>query len=212
MDPEHKLIIKKAIEDLFKFQDKVREFKINNDFALLVAQLDFFKVISTIVVALAGIGYFYDSNLDKKFLGLSLVASLLVLLLSTSYVRENIDSHAGENQKIYEFSENETNIGIEKAVEAIEKDEANIFFDYAKNRTKNKEKVEPPSNCMGEIIVFLFYLSLGFLILSYFSKKYNFFIISFQTWIVLFFSYVLSFWNWAIKTSKLISKKLFIKK
>jgi len=209
MDAERKDIIKKTINDLFSFQEKVSDFKLQNDIDLHLAQLDFFKVISSIVIGIIGIGYFYSQNLDKDFLLMSLLFSIIVLVFSISYTRESIDRQSSGTQKIYEMVSDETNNGVKICVEAIKKDKADIFFDYAEDRADRQHDLTPKLTYTGEAVVFLFYLSIGLLGLSFFAKNYHFSFFSVQTLILFVCAYLLSFNNWAMKFSEFFSKKLF---
>ncbi len=60
-------------------------------------------------------------------------------------------------------------------------------------------------NYIGEIIIFLFYLSVGFLGLSFISYKYPIELISLPTFFILISVYLISFKNWAIFLSNKLS-------
>lgn len=204
---DHRKIIKDSIKNALDIQDKFSNSVMENNFQLLLSQLDFFKVISGLVVGIIGIGYFYNQNLNDDFLIISLIFALITLLFSVSYTREVVDLQEKQNKQAYEDIKNDTDEMINKAIEALKKEESNIYFGYAENRLKDAY-LEPQLNYAGEIVVLLFYLSLGFLGLSFLSNIYNFYLISYQTATLLFVVYVLSFNNWAFGFSELLSSNL----
>jgi hypothetical protein len=214
MEKEIKDIVKSTIKDLFDLQEKVRDFKINNDFILSLAQLDFFKVISSIVIGIISIGYFYNQNLNlnEDFLFTSLLLSVAILVTSISYTRESIDLQFKLIQKIYETVEEQTESGIEVCIKTVDENNPNIFFEYAREKVKKEIKSESALNYIGEIVVFLFYLSIGFLAMSFLSIIHNFTFFSFQTLFVILIAYFLSFKDWAVKCSEFFSKKIKLKK
>jgi len=102
-----------------------------------------------------------------------------------------------------------------KCLEAIKKYDPNIFFKYSEGKSEsikkelNNKYKKLPLNYIGEIITFLFYVAIGFLILSFFAKIYHIPFISWQTVLVIFLSYILGYKNWAHKFSKIASKNIF---
>ncbi len=206
MDEKDRKIIEDAIKNSFAFRDKFFDFEVNSNLQLLLTQLGLFKTISTIIIALVGIGYLYDKGLDLQFLSVSLCSAIVVFILSLSYTREAIDNQSHQNKKLREYIHNKTEIAIDKAIESTKKDDANIYFEFAKEQLKIKH-IESPLNYVGETILFTLYSSVGFLVLSYFGKLYSFGFFSYQTIILLVAAYFLSFKNWAIKISEVLSKK-----
>lgn len=208
MKKEEKNIIRETIKDLFNLEEKVFNSKIKNDFSLLLAQLDFFKVISSINIGIIGIVYFYNPILNRNFLFMSLLFSIINVVLSISYVREIIDVQSKTNQEAYEKVKEEIEGGVNICIKTLEKNNFKIFYNYAKEKTEKQEKIELPLNYIGETAVFLFYLSISFLIMSLLSSVYSFDFFSSYTLIVIVFLYFLSFKDWAIKISEFLSIKL----
>lgn len=207
MNEEHSKIIKKSIDDAFEMRDKFYTFSIESSFQLLISQLDLFKTVSGLVVAFIGIGYFYRLDLNKDFLLLSLIFSLITLVLSISYSREAIDLQEKQNQQTEKDIVKKTEDIINKSVESLEKNDSSIFFNYARERLNDKYP-EPRLNYIGEIILFCFYLSIGFMIFSWMSSNHDFKFLSLQTTILLTVVYLISFKDWSKKLSEIFSKKL----
>lgn len=207
MDEKHHKIIEDVVKDLFAFRDKFFDFEVNSNLQFLLAQLDLFKTISTIIIALVGIGYLYNQRLDLQFLFVSLCLATIVFIFSLSYTREVIDNQSYQNKKIREYIYNKTEIAINKAIESIKKDDVDIYFKFTKEQLKIKY-INPFLNYAGEIVVFALYSSVGFLFLSYFGILYSFGFLSYQTIILLVVVYFLSFKNWAVKVSEILSKRL----
>lgn len=205
---EHKKIIENSINDILTVQEKFSDFEINNNFQSFISQLDLFKLIASLVIGIIGIGYLYDSNLDKKFLLISLFFATITLVLSISYTREAVDLQPKLNQDTHLLIANKTKEHIDVALKALKQDNPDIFFKYAKEEL-NKKYPEAQLNYIGEIIIFLFYLSIGFLSLSFFSYKHPIEIISLFTFCVLVVSYLISFKNWAIFLSNKLSSSIF---
>jgi len=211
MDDEVKNRLKDTIKDLYNFQQKIADFTLEKSLNLEIIQLDFFKSISSIIIGVIGIGYFYNVNLDRTFLFSSLVFSSSILIFSTSLVREKIDEQAKGIWKLYNTVNDETDTGVDKCKESLNNQDEDIFYNWVKNRIKIDQKINIKENYAGETIVFLFYSSVGFLGLSFFSNIYNFHFLSYQTLSFLILVYLLSFKNWSIKFLEILSKKIFVK-
>ncbi len=205
---EHKSIIKDSIKDAFDFRNDVANFEINNNFQLLTSQLDLFKVIASLAIGIASIGYLYSQKLDSGFLLVSIIFSIISLIMSVSYTRETIDLQARQNKETRLNIFKKTDEMIEVALKALKENNADIYFNYAEERVKDRYP-EPQLNYIGEIVIFMFYSSIGFLILSYPSKIYGFEIISIQSFILLATTYLLSFKDWVVKIAPLLSTELF---
>lgn len=209
MNEEHRKIIENAIKDEFAFRDKFFDFKVNSDLQFLLAQLNLFKTISTLVIALAGIGYLYAESIESQFLFISLCLAGIVFISSISYIREIIDIKSYQIKKIEEEVHDKTEIAINKDIKSLKEDDANIYFNFLEEQSKIKhEEKEPSLNYAGEVIIFLLYSSISFLILSYFGKLYSFGFFSWQTIVSLIVVYFLSFKSWAVKVFEILSKKL----
>ncbi len=207
MIEEHEKIIMDSINENFKFLQKYSDFEIDSEFQLLLSQLDLFKVISGLVIGMIGIGYFYNKSLDDNFLIISIIFAMITLLFSISYTREVIDSRPEQNKKTYAEIKKKMDENTKVAFESLKNKDSAVYFDYALKQLEDKY-LELPLNYVGKVIIFLFYLSVGFLILSFFSYKYGFSIISYWTVLLLVITYFLSFKNWSMTLSLILSKNL----
>lgn len=202
MDLERKKILKDALRDTFSIKDKFFDFEVNSKFQLLISQLDLFKVLASLVIGIIGIGYFFNSKLDIIFLLVSLTFALITLILSISYTRETIDQQEKQSKETHLLIDEEVEEHINVTIDAFKKDNFEIFSDYAKNKLEKKYP-NPPLNWAGEIIIFCFYLSLGFLVVAFFLPRGPSELIllpGFKLFIaccVLFFVCVISFKDWA---------------
>ncbi len=138
---EHKDIIKNSIKDIFTVQEEFSDFEVNSNFQSLIAQLDLFKVIASLVIGIIGISYLYDSNLDKHFLLVSLAFATTTLLLSISYTREAIDLQPKQNENTHLFIANKTKEHIDIALKALKEDDSDIFFKYAKEELERAPEI-----------------------------------------------------------------------
>lgn len=208
---DHKEILKDSIKDTFSVQEKFSDFEISSNFQALISQLDLFKLVASLVIGIIGIGYLYDSKLDRDFLLISLCSALLTLILSVSYTREVIDLQPKQNSKTHAFIAKKVQDHIDVVLKAFKEDNSGIFFNYAKNEIE-REPSEQPLNYISEIIIFSFYLSIGFLIMSFISYKYPIELISVPTLLLLVTVYLISFKNWSLWLSGKLSipcSKLF---
>jgi hypothetical protein len=204
---EHRKIIEGHIKESSDFLEKFSDFEIGSNFQLLLSQLDLFKVISGLIIAVVGIGYFYEQNLQAHFLTISVICALLTLFLSISYTREVIDLQSDQNKKTHEAIKLQIDEGVSIAIDSLQKNDASIFFEYAKHAS-NKKYPEPQLNYSGEIIVFMFYSAVGFLGASFFATKYGFSILSYQTVVLMVLAYFLSFKNWSFVFLRFLSMKI----
>jgi len=201
---DHKDVLKNSIKDAFSLQDKFSDFEINSNFQSIISQLDLFKVIASLVIGIIGIGYLYDSKLSGNFLLISLIFALFTLVLSISYTREVIDSQGKQNQKTHASIKQKVQEHNDIVIEAFKKDDSEIFFKYAKAESERKHP-ELPLNYMGEIIIFCFYLSVGFLGLSFISYKYPIELVSFKVLFLLIIIFFISFKDWSMWFSEKLS-------
>ncbi|MFA6520361.1 MAG: hypothetical protein WCT44_02005 [Candidatus Paceibacterota bacterium] len=207
MHEEHKKIIVKAIEDSFRLKDKYSDYELNSNFQLLLTQLDLFKTISTLVVAIVGIGFFFKDQLDLQFLILSLTFSLFTVIGTISYTREIVDFEAKEIKRQGDIFKEKMDEVINAAVDAIQRGDAKIYFDYAAKEAQAKYLKERVVYA-GEIFAFCFYNSISFGLLALMSEKYSFNTISFITIGTLIFTHVISFKDWARPLVDFLSKEL----
>jgi len=201
---DHKDILKNSIKGMFSLQDKFSDFEINSNFQSLISQLDLFKVIASLEIGIIGIGYLYDSKLSGNFLLISLVFALFTLILSISYTREVIDAQAKQNKKTHADIKRKVQEHNDMVIKAFEEDNSEMFFEYARRESERKHP-ELPLNYMGEIIIFCFYISIGFLGLSFFSYKYQIELISFKVLFLLVIIFLISFKDWSMWFSEKLS-------
>ncbi|MEI7810684.1 MAG: hypothetical protein WCI41_04005 [bacterium] len=205
---EEKQIAIKTIQDAFSAKEKFFDYEFSQNFQLSLSQLDFLKTISTLVIALLGIGYFLDKGLKLNFLIVSLMFSLITLFGTISYIREMIDSESKlirENSKAIQDKMNEL---ININIKAIRENNFNIANNYAKEELLKIKENEDILIYTGEIFTFCFYNSVIFLLLAFFAKKYNFELNSIFTLLGFSASYLLSFRSWASKLIKFLSKNI----
>lgn len=210
MNEEEKNNIIESIKSGEEILDKYFDFKENTNIQLLLYQLSFFQIIASIIIGLVGVSYFFNPELEKVFLALSLCFALVTCVLCTSFTREIIDKTDSDIKDAEKDLEREYNKNKERACSAIQNGNAGIFFKSQQseiNEIKNSQTQIKPKY-IGEIIVFTFYLSVGFLLFSLISKKYFFGLFSYQVVILLIFAYLLSFKNWAVKFSEILSKRI----
>lgn len=209
MLPEHEKIIGDSIQGFFSLQEKFSDFELNSNFQLLLSQLDLFKLLASLVVAIIGIGYLYNSKLDGDFLLLSLIFSLTTLIVAISYTRESIDRQPKltelTRQNIWQKSQEHVRI----VLEAKKLDDFQIYSNYARGELEEAHKNKKIlMNQIGEIITFFFYLSIGFLVFSFVSSNYQVNVLSLPTLLLLIVVYLVSFKSWAICVSEKLSTPL----
>ncbi len=206
MHEEHRKIIIKAIEDGFALKQEYSDYAINSHFQLFLSQLDLFKTISTLVVAIIGIGYL-NNRIDSSFFAASFVFSLLTLIGTISYTREKIDLEAKGIAEYGVVLRGRVDAAINVAVESIKKEDSKIFFDYAEQETSLKA-LNDRLVYAGEIFTFCFYNSVAFGILAFIANKYNFGILSYVTVLTLVFTLLVSFKNWSVYAVDVLSKEV----
>jgi hypothetical protein len=197
----------KIVNDIFTTQEKLQDTILNFNIQLLLSQLDFFKTIAAIVVSVAGIGYVYSENLQDSFLLASLMISVIVFVFSVSYSRELMDREYWANVKLTEDAESITK-EIVNTIPITRNDDEFVEFINKKLIELSKDNQLKTLNYTGEIVVFLLYTSIGFLMLSYLGTVYSFGFISYQTIVLIVSVWFLSFAPWAIKVSERLSKCL----
>lgn len=194
MHEEHKKIIIDFIKSGLEFKEKVLDDIANLRRDLFLKQLDFFLQLSSFSVAILGIGYLvYTEKVDTVFGLLSLIFSFVNILLISSYIRVSIDKNANHGEQSAFNIRQKMDIAINKAVEAIHKDDSNIYFEHAEEQTKLPIQNNKLS-FSGEIFTFIFINSFLFLVLAFFKNKINFYFDYFIiTILILIISYFLSF-------------------
>lgn len=207
MRQDHKDILINSIKEMFSVQGQFSEFEVNSNFQSLVSQLDLFKVMAGLVIGVIGIGYLYNQNLDENFLLTSLFFAVLTLVMSISYTREVIDLQPKENERTHKLINEKVKEHNDKVLEALKADDSEIFFSYARSES-SKNHPKPPLNYTGEIVIFFFYLSVGLLGLSFVAPRFSIGIMSIPTLVLLVIIYGISFKDWAIKLSNLLSSPL----
>lgn len=208
MDEDNRHIIKDSIQDAFDLKGEYSTWHIESNFQLLLSQLDLFKTISSIIIAVLGLGYIFDQKLvEGEFLIASFVSAIIVFFWTLSYTRENIDLQVKQNEITGKSLREKTDEWIEIALKALKEKNPDIFFEYS----KKESQIKHPENKLiyaGEIFNFMLYLSVGFLMLGFIANKYHFIFLSYQTTALCIFLYVLSFKNWAVKLVGLLSSKI----
>lgn len=209
MIPEHDEIIKKALDDAFALRDEFTNHQISTQGQLKLAQLSLFQFISGAIIAIIAIGYVYNAQLNYNFLPISAVFATFTLIFSVSISREIIDQTDKELRDTREFIDKKTQKIIDKILESYKKDNSEIYFEFLKNETgtaKNVQKVR--LNYAGETVLFCFYSSIGFYILTI-APSATLPTTLFQAALVLFISLFLSFKNWAYNLSEFLSRDCF---
>lgn len=208
MEPAHFDNIHTQIKDSFADKKENRNLILNSKFQLLLTQLDLFKVLWWLVVALNSVAYLSKNPHPDYFsLGISSLFGIAVLILAISYTRETIDRQSEEidvyGKKYDEF----LNFLITKWQEAINKDDQNIYYGAVQNLSDNfrPEKISNKS-CIGEFMIFLFFSSVFFLIVSFFFNPILLCAKILLVVLILTLSYLLAFFNWAYSVESVISK------
>jgi hypothetical protein len=195
---------------MFSLRNEVLNYTRDSNDNLQYTQLNLFKVIAGLVVAISAATFLNSQNLNNNFQIASLVSSVLTLILSISYTREVIDSKANQNIKLVENIFSKTDETLKVIIRSGEDKNLNTFLNHAEANITDLKR-EPEDSYIGEIITFLFYLSVGFLILATYPFDISIDFISIHTFFVILMAYLLSFYNWSFRISKELSKKLFIK-
>ncbi|RJQ29117.1 hypothetical protein C4565_02535 [Candidatus Parcubacteria bacterium] len=206
--------IKEGIRDSFSTEKEFSKIGFEKNFELLFSQVDFFKTISSFTIAIIGIGL-YGGNLNNSFLIVSLLLGVFILLFTISYTREMIDEEQKGITDMNDLITTDMNELREISMSALKEKDENIYFEYINKKSREEKYPTEMQNYIGEIISFLFYLSIGFLLLSFLPRdlifglfphsSINYLLIAF----LLLFSYFFSFRNWAYKLSKFLSREIF---
>jgi hypothetical protein len=208
---EHKSIINQGIKDLFLLKKETNSYERELNTQLLFFQLDLFKNIATLSLALLSITFAFGTkifeNTNHIFLTLSVFLYFCTLVITISYTRELIDLRSSELKEGSDAIKEKTDRAIEVAVESIKKGKSELYFNFAEGEIKNyDDKVK--LNYAGEIITFLFYLGISFEILSFLAKYYDFSPLSTYICLAILFSYLLSFKAWSVFLIELFSSHI----
>jgi len=205
MHEEHRQILIDSIESSFKFKDKVLDDIASLRRDLFLKQLDFFLQLSSLSIAILGIGYLvYTEKVDIIFGLSSLVFSFVNILWISSYIRVSIDKSANYHEHGAFIVRQKMDNAINKAIEAINKNDSNIYFEYAEKQIKlpiQNDKL----NFSGEIFTFIFINSFLFLILAFFKEKIHF---CFDYFIIIILSLIISYFLSFKDVSGIIVDKL----
>lgn len=201
--------LKKEIEEQFAFLKETREELWKENFQLALEQFDLLKTISGLIIGLSAIGYLYDGiNLDKNFLLLAFVFGLLNLFISISWSRESIERTMDWNEKMWLDADSRIKRHIQKIVDAIEATNISIYNDFIeeayKEASAQTSSLKPVKDYMGKLVFFLFFSSVGFLILAFFPGLDNF-LKWFFTILILDLSFLLVYFNWATWINNLLN-------
>ncbi len=207
MEPAHFDNIHTQIKDSFANKKENRNLIFNSKFQLLLTQLDLFKVLWWIVVALSWVAYLSKNPHPDYFsLGLSFLFWLAVLFLSISYTRETIDNQSDQIDEYGSKLDDFLNFLIDKWHEAITKDDKDVYYNAVQKLSDNfKPNDEIQKSCVWEFMVFLFYSSVLFLIASFFLNPQPICEKTLLVLLVLSISWFLAFSNWSYPFLEFIS-------
>lgn len=210
MNEAQTLAIKEHISDAFDEKRKVHDFAINSGFSLLLAQLDLFKVLGGLIVALSSIGYLSEQgkDLDQVSLWVSFLFGIAVLLFSVSYTRETIDNQAQQNEEIVEMVVKQSQSIIDTWVAAIKAGDDIIYYNFVESeldRIQSETKKQTKKSYMWEIVVFSFYSAVWFLLMSVFFNSNFFCERVIWSLIILLSSFFFACANWAYPFSEFLS-------
>ncbi len=213
MNKKKRKKIENSIKDAFQLKERFADFEVSFSNQLLSEQLDLLKNLAGIIIAVIGIGYLFEKISINVFSVAGFVFSIISLILIFSYIREMIDIQANGLKEAQKGIEHRTDEMINKAIEAIESDNASICFDYAKKEYKKIKNVNPELIYLGEIILFLFFTILSSMIGVIAVEKINIEIIYqlFLFALILLISWQMSFREWSVPLIKLLSKKFCLK-
>ncbi len=210
MNEEHRKVIENTIQDSFKLKDRFHDFEANFSGQLLFEHLDLLKNLASIIIAVIGIGYLLGRVGINVFSTSAFLFSIVSLIFIFSYIREVIDRQAKGLKTADSMIKNKTDEAIEKAVEAIKKDDASISFDYAKKEYAKIKDSNSEMNYAGEIALFLFYCILFSVIGIIFAEKFP--IDAVLQWLIFSFilaiSWQMSFREWSIRLVGIFSKNI----
>jgi hypothetical protein len=193
-------------EDLLNFH----EYASNYRNQLRLTQINAYRNTASLIIAVISVGYITENIVNNLFFIISFVIALFIFFLTISYFRESIDSEGNGLTTAWEDLNNSHNRFREKIFESIQKDDRTILEQHVLfKEPKKDEKV--PLDYSGEIIVFLLYSSILFLISSYFFACINNLFILTSILIILLVSYELSFKDWSFvlmgKLNQFLDKK-----
>lgn len=205
-------LLKKALDDNFNLKKQTFDHEMDRNFSLLMAQLDLFKVISALSLAIVVGVYTLTLKIDSTFSLISVFFSLFTIIGTIAYTRETIDATANNMQKDSEVIRGKINLSIDKIMEAKQQDDFKVFNEFAKSESDKIAEITTNRKqdlmYTGEIFTFTFFLSIAFGFLAFIKNKYQFDLISCQTIITIFIAYFLSFKSWSMELIKLLSKLL----
>ncbi len=126
--------------------------------ALDAHHLNFFNILTGVLLTV--LSFNYDSETEINiYLKISIFLALVLLILSISYTREFIDNKAqGIEEKIKQLQNLKNTSEIYKKVDLQE-----TILEIGINKINEEDNIQDYS---GEILLFFFYSSMGFLILS----------------------------------------------
>ena len=169
MQENDKAFLKNSLEAAFKLRDDFFYHELNTRLQLYLAQTSYFQTISAILAGFAGVAVAVGiTGTDTLFI-IAVSSSLLTLIITTSINREYIDAKDLDLRTNRKYLDKAHEDHISKIVEAVQQSDLNIYFDYAKSKSKEIEsskKNEKPGNYSGEIITFIFYFSIFINILA----------------------------------------------
>ncbi|HRY59899.1 MAG TPA: hypothetical protein P5096_00785 [Patescibacteria group bacterium] len=206
MNNEERKVIENSINDLLKAKDDFSLFVANYVNQTTLSHLDFLKSLAGIIIAFLSIAYLLDIVGINKFSILSFSFSIFSIIFISSYIKEYIDDAEARLIRAEKTFEGESKNGIDKAVEALEKNDASIYFNYAREQVQ-KKKPDLELSYVGEVVLFLFYNSLFFTIVLFLIGKLhlNYLDNNWTILIVLALSFILSFLKWSLKPTQWLS-------
>jgi len=202
-------VIKNATDDLFSLKDELFRQTEERHFQLMLARVDLFKDVASIILAFLGVGFVFDKIAVNIFSVIAVILSLSLLIFIFSYSREILDLRGNElNDVLLNFS-NKIDRSIAVAMKAINARDAQIFYDHAEEERQKKMKDENAEEFIGEIVLLIFLLIVLFLIAAFLNEKFDFTVIQQLLIVAVIFasSWMLSFKNWSYRLGLFFSKK-----
>lgn len=162
--------ISEVVKDMHELKKDARNSIINDGFQLLLAQIDLMKTLASLVIGFSAIWYIYEqaSGLDNWWLLWAFIFWLLTLIFSVSWSREIIDFHDKQNGEILEELSSKVHNIEQTALQARKDDDFNMFYTFSQKEANKPKPPTPIPSYIWEIVVFLFYAALGFLIVSFY--------------------------------------------
>ncbi|KKP83673.1 MAG: hypothetical protein UR82_C0019G0001, partial [Candidatus Moranbacteria bacterium GW2011_GWF1_35_5] len=186
------------------------DFEVNFLNQLLFAHLDLLKNLASIIIAIIGIGYLFEKISVNIFSVFGFMLSMFSLIFIFSYIKEVIDKQANGLKIAAKEVENKTDESIEKAVEALKKDDESIHFDYAEMELAKINDLDSELNYIGEVVLFLFFGILFSVMGIILVEKveigllYQLLMLA----LILIVSWQMSFKEWSINLIKIFSKNV----